>query len=403
MSPGYSPIKGIHISAVSSLLLPHSIRGAPLRIKAVIIIDRSPLESWLNLIKVVGVLHLFDELLQACSFVYSEVASVVLPLSDKDIPTASGLQICFIIVAGWLASLCVAGYSAISVRKLVRTELVDAEPMGKPSPFSALELWAWSGVFVISFVAALYYQTALGTNARTCLPFLLASTVLSYIIGSGLPAGMKKVFHPIICYALAADVAAFTFGFISHSGLDPLLGHYLTKASSDPGAGDVLMGFWGSVILSFAFSMFKQRKLVRRRHAAEMFTSVIIATILSLLYRFSRASCETGTGPYCVCSAPVHYRGFGPEHHANSSLIAAVVVVTGLVRANFVQAVLDKLDFRDPIARGAAKASRAHGLGTAALSAKEPEAPPFCAYALTTIFGSLICSIPVVRDSAIFG
>lgn len=42
----------------------------------------------------------------------------------------------------------------------------------------------------------------------------------------------------------------------------------------------------------------------------------------------------------------------------NSSLTAAVVVVTGLVGANFVQATLDKLRFRDPIARGIATASR---------------------------------------------
>lgn len=38
-------------------------------------------------------------------------------------------------------------------------------------------------------------------------------------------------------------------------------GNYLTKVSSNPGAGDILMGFLGSVILSFAFSMFKQRKV----------------------------------------------------------------------------------------------------------------------------------------------
>lgn len=40
-----------------------------------------------------------------------------------------------------------------------------------------------------------------------------------------------------------------------------LTGYYLTKASANPGAGDILMGFLGSVILSFAFSMFKQRKV----------------------------------------------------------------------------------------------------------------------------------------------
>jgi putative effector of murein hydrolase len=45
--------------------------------------------------------------------------------------------------------------------------------------------------------------------------------------------------------------------------------------------------------------------------------------------------------------------------------------------------------------------SSAHGLGTAALSAKEPEALPFCAiaYALNGICGSLLCSVPAVRQS----
>ncbi|KAG2539044.1 hypothetical protein PVAP13_9NG364714 [Panicum virgatum] len=65
---------------------------------------------------------------------------------------------------------------------------------------------------------------------------------------------------------------------------------------------------------------------------------------------------------------------------------------------------MDKLGLNDPIARGIGTASSAHGLGTAALSAKEPEALPFCAiaYGLTGIFGSLICSVPAVRRSLIF-
>lgn len=97
-------------------------------------------------------------------------------------------------VGGWLATLCVAGYTAIAVRKLVKTEMTDAEPMSKPSPFSLTELWAWTGVFLISFVAALFYPTALGTSARTCLPFLLASTVLGYMVGSW----YNFISHPFI-------------------------------------------------------------------------------------------------------------------------------------------------------------------------------------------------------------
>ncbi|KAL6336044.1 hypothetical protein AAG906_003671 [Vitis piasezkii] len=331
---------------------------------------------------------------------------VVLPLAVKDIPAASGLKICFIIVGGWLASLSVAGYTAIAVRKIVKTEMIPAEPMEKPSPFTSIEVWTWTGIFVISFVSALLYPTLLGTNARTCLPFLLASTVLGYVVGSGFPSTVKKVFHPIICCALSADLAALAFGYFSQSGLYPVLGYYLTKASSNPGAGDILMGFLGSVILSFAFSMFKQRKLVKR-HAAEIFTSVIISTIFSL---YSTAFIGRILGleqdltvsilPRCITVA-LALSIVSLFEGANSSLTAAAVVLTGLVGANFVQAVLDKLKFRDPIARGIATASSAHGLGTAALSAKEPEALPFCAiaYALTGIFGSLLCSVPAVRQS----
>ncbi|KAB2626187.1 plastidal glycolate/glycerate translocator 1 [Pyrus ussuriensis x Pyrus communis] len=311
---------------------------------------------------------------------------VVLPLSVKSIPTASGIKLCFIIVGGWLATLAAAGYTAITVRRMVKTEMTDAECMGKPSPFSNVELWSWSGVFLISFVGALLYPAALGTSARTCLPFLLASTVLGYIVGSGFPSDVKKVFHPIICCALSADLAAFAYGYFSKSGLDPVLGSYLTKVSSNPGAGDVLMGFLGSIILSFAFLMFKQRKLVKR-HAAEIFTSVILSTIFSL---YSTAlvgrlvglepSLTVSILPRCITVALalsiVLFEGTNP------SLTAAMIVLTGLVGANFVQATLDKLQFP-------------------ALSAKEPEALPFCAiaYALNGIFGSLLCSIPAVRQS----
>jgi len=46
-------------------------------------------------------------------------------------------------------------------------------------------MWTWTAVLLISFVSALFYPTALGTSARTCLPFLLAASVLGYMVGSG--------------------------------------------------------------------------------------------------------------------------------------------------------------------------------------------------------------------------
>ncbi|KAG5524377.1 hypothetical protein RHGRI_031139 [Rhododendron griersonianum] len=301
---------------------------------------------------------------------------VVLPLAVKDIPAASGVKISLIIVGGWLASLSVAGFTAIAVRKM-HSEQAQEHAFHFYLLLLCLAIW--------------------------------------------LPSDLKKVFHPIICCALSADIAALAFAYLSNSGIDPVLvetrdkpavvftlntGYYLTKVSSNPGAGDILMGFLGSVIISFAFSMFKQRKLVKR-HSAEIFTSVVISTVFSL-YSTALIGRLVGLEPSLTISIL--------PRCANSSLTAAVVVLTGLVGANFVQAMLDKLRFDDPIARGIATASRyvtspqrwqlrfielAHGLGTAALSAKEPEALPFCAiaYALTGIFGSLLCSVPAVRQS----
>uniref|UniRef100_A0A0D9XMX7 LrgB-like protein n=1 Tax=Leersia perrieri TaxID=77586 RepID=A0A0D9XMX7_9ORYZ len=334
---------------------------------------------------------------------------VILPLSVRDVSPASAIKIFSITFGGWFASLAVAGYTALTVRRTVKTQLLPPEPMNKPSPFAALELWAWGALFLASFALAYVSPTALGTTATTCLPFLLASTVFGYMLGSRLPSAARKVLHPIICCALSADLAAVAYGYLSRSGLDAVLGDYLTKAPSNPGAGDILMGFLGSVIISFAFSMFKQRKLVRR-HAAEIFTSIAIASTFSL---YSTAILGRVIGleptltisilPRCITVALAlsivsFFEG------VNSSITAAVVVLTGLIGANFAQAVMDKLGLKDPIARGIGTASSAHGLGTAAVSAKEPEALPFCAmaYALTGIFASLICSISVVRQSLVY-
>ena len=55
---------------------------------------------------------------------------------------------------------------------------------------------------------------------------------------------------------------------------------------------------------------------------------------------------------------------------APASIAAAGVALTGLLGSNSVQILLDKLGYKDPIARGLATAGASHGLGTAALSGK---------------------------------
>ena len=69
-------------------------------------------------------------------------------------------------------------------------------------------------------------------------------------------------------------------------------GNYLTKVASDPGAGDILMGFLGSVILSFAFSMFKQRKVTPKTTHLFLFFFRKVVTICSGFASACEAACS---------------------------------------------------------------------------------------------------------------
>ncbi|CAM9922609.1 unnamed protein product, partial [Hapterophycus canaliculatus] len=83
---------------------------------------------------------------------------------------------------------------------------------------------------------------------------------------------------------------------------------------------------------------------------------------------------------------------------ADLSLAIAIVVMTGVIGANFGATVLDALGVRDPAARGLAQGGSAHGLGTAAM-VNEPTAFAFSAVAmaLTATASTVLVSIPSVR------
>ncbi|KAK6947343.1 hypothetical protein RJ641_000816, partial [Dillenia turbinata] len=82
----------------------------------------------------------------------------------------------------------------------------------------------------------------------------------------------------------------------------PVGRYYLTKASSNPGAGDILMGFWDLLFFLLPFQCSNKER------------------------------CQFISHSSCSCSNWVGW-------------------------SNFVQAMLDKLQFHDPIARGIATAS----------------------------------------------
>jgi putative effector of murein hydrolase len=87
---------------------------------------------------------------------------------------------------------------------------------------------------------------------------------------------------------------------------------------------------------------------------------------------------------------------------ADVSLAVSMVVVSGLLGANFGASILDKVGIQDPVARGLGIGAAAHGLGTAAF-ANEPDAFPFSAIAmaLTASLSTVLVSVPLIRRTLI--
>jgi putative effector of murein hydrolase len=83
---------------------------------------------------------------------------------------------------------------------------------------------------------------------------------------------------------------------------------------------------------------------------------------------------------------------------ADESLAVSMVVVTGLLGANFGASILTAFGIKDAVARGLGIGAAAHGLGTAAF-VNEKDAFPFAAIgmALTASASTVVVSIPILR------
>jgi putative effector of murein hydrolase len=170
------------------------------------------------------------------------------------------------------------------------------------------------------------------------------------------------------------------------------------------GPGDVLFSFLGVIILSFGFKTFDEF-IVLLRHRYEvlgttflsagfsMLSTAVLARLAGLPSELARAVVPRGAT--LALALPIAER-LG----ASSQLTAAAVALTGLIGCNFVQALMTAFGATDPISRGLTAAATAHGLGTAAMVAREPEGLPFAAlsYALCGVSASILACIPPFRS-----
>lgn len=115
------------------------------------------------------------------------------------------------------------------------------------------------------------------------------------------------------------------------------------------GAGTLLMSFLSVVILTFGFRIYSQRALLKR-HGVEIIGCVLLAAAVDMVST-AVAGRALGLAPdltlalvprtvtVALAIPIVGMLGSG----AHSSITAAIVVVTGLLGANFGQALLTKM------------------------------------------------------------
>jgi len=329
---------------------------------------------------------------------------VLVPLAIRAVPGDQLGRIGVVLVVGMVASLVATAQAAVAIRRLTKTSTLATAP-AKPKPaFGAAHCYAWAGAAAASLAAAAAGVPGLGALTPASA-FMLSATVGGHLLGSSAPAGVRAVLHPVLTMALTAVAGAQVLAAVAPgASFDGVLGAYLAKGAGPMGAGDLLMSFLGCVILSFGFRIFEQRAIMRR-HFAEIMGGCFISALFGMVVS-ALAGRAVGLAPELTLALvprsitvalalPIAQQ----LQATQLSVTATCVVLTGLLGASCAQAILDKMGQRDPIVRGMATAGSSHGLGTAALAAKEPEALPYCAlaYAVIGIMATVLASLGPVR------
>jgi len=256
-------------------------------------------------------------------------------------------------------------------------------------------------------LAAILSQRALGSGVMTTVlsyGHLLTCTICGFLGGQKLvPKKAQKVLHPLITCTLVTQLAIVAFSTLTALPLYGVLRGYLVPGGSAWSApGNLLLFMLGPATLSFSFQMFSRRQLMAKSAAAVsavtavsasfgLFSTALAGRLLGLEVPVRLAALPRQvTAPLAIAIAGML--------RADPSLAATIVVITGLLAANFGQAILDAVGVQAPVARGLAMGAAGHGIGTAAM-AEEKEAFPFAAIAmaLNATLSTVLVSIPVVR------
>lgn len=290
---------------------------------------------------------------------------------------------------------------------------VTPAPAKPAAPFSAATLQLLSCSALASGVLAVATNRASAAAALLSVPWLpfatryayfLSVTLAAFAAGATLvPKRLQKVLHPLVtCTATTLGAVALLACGTGLPFASVLRSYLLPGRGMLAAPGNLLLAMLGPATFSFGFMIFQRRALVAA-NAAAVSACVGVSSFAGL---FGTAAFARYIGlPSAVRLAAVPRQVTAPLAiaiagllGADPSLAATIVVLTGLVVANFGAAALDALRVDDPVARGLTMGAAGHGLGTASIS-NEPDAFPFAAIAmaLNAALSTVIVSVPALR------
>lgn len=366
--------------------------------------------------KVVGVMEPGSALLARWLPVFFVPTLVILPLSPSP-SVQNALRLLVIVFGGWFLSLA---FTAAVVEALLPGKPAIAAgagaPVASPKPPSVFKKPLIQSLGVGAALAGATSIAAFG-SMRTLFGFslgklalparqlsLLFATLFGFSAGTRMPKQFTKVVHPVVTCTAAAMTTVAVIGRACAVGFPDMLRSYVTRSRCPVhlGAGDLLLGLLGPSVLSFAVQMYRRRVLIFKNAKPVVGGSIFCAT--SGLFGTAVASRVIGlpadlrlatlprniTSPLAMAICSI----LG----ADTSLAIAIVVISGVIGANFGATALDLMGVKDPAARGLAQGGSAHGLGTAAI-VNESTAFAFSAVAmaLTATASTVLVSIPAVR------
>jgi putative effector of murein hydrolase len=239
------------------------------------------------------------------------------------------------------------------------------------------------------------------------LGFLMA-TLHNFCFGARLPKSFTKIVHPLVTCTSLTWTMALLLAKVTGTTFKAMLKSYRVGTLNPmrgAGAGDVLLFLLGPAVVSLAISMYDRRQLMKENlkevvtgvgvsSVGGLFGTAAIVRLLQIASPALRLSLLSRniTSPLAMAIASL----LG----ADVSLAVAMVVVTGLIGANFGASILSAFGVKDPVARGLGIGAAAHGLGTAAF-VNEKDAFPFAAIsmALTATACTCLVSVPVIKKA----